>query len=96
MENYAFLNPKLADIKVSTQNVKFISTTDQQIVHGKYLKAALSSVKNSWFPVCFSLPYFYLGSQDSSCSEPLGLSSTGEPSHLGLVLTLNLKQPAAD
>lgn len=36
MENYAFLNAKLADIKVNTQNVKFISTTDQWIVHGKY------------------------------------------------------------
>lgn len=36
MENYAFLNAKLADTKVNTQTVKFISTTDQRIVHGKY------------------------------------------------------------
>lgn len=73
MENHAFLNVKLADVKVSTQNVKFISTTDQRIVHGKYLKTALPLVKNSWFPVCFSLPYFLLGSQDSRCSESLGV-----------------------
>ena len=55
METLEFLNANLADVKVSTQNVKFISTTDQRIVHGKYLKATLSSVKDSWFPVCFSL-----------------------------------------